>query len=122
MTEALAIDPFNSNRMFYGTGATLYGTTNLTNWDTGGTITIKPVVNGLEETAVNALISPPVGAPLLSALGDVDGFTPHQHQHGAGGDVHVAEPDQRGQPGLRRTERRPTSCGPVRSTSRPART
>jgi hypothetical protein len=75
MTEALAIDPFNSNRMFYGTGATLYGTTNLTNWDSGGTITIKPMVSGLEETAVNGLISPPTGAPLLSALGDVDGFT-----------------------------------------------
>jgi hypothetical protein len=75
MTEALAIDPFNSNRMFYGTGATLYGTTNLTNWDAGGTITIKPFVSGLEETAVNALISPPVGAPLLSALGDIGGFT-----------------------------------------------
>jgi xyloglucan-specific exo-beta-1,4-glucanase len=74
MTEALAIDPFNSNRMFYGTGATLYGTTNLTNWDSGGTITIKPMVSGLEETAVNGLISPPTGAPLLSALGDIDGF------------------------------------------------
>jgi xyloglucan-specific exo-beta-1,4-glucanase len=65
MTEALAIDPFNSNRMFYGTGETLYGTTNLTNWDTGGTITIKPYVAGLEETAVNALISPPSGAPAV---------------------------------------------------------
>ncbi len=75
MTEALAIDPFNSDRMFYGTGATLFGTTNLTNWDSGGTITIKPMVSGLEETAVNALISPPSGAPLLSALGDVGGFT-----------------------------------------------
>jgi hypothetical protein len=74
MTEALAIDPFNSNRMFYGTGATLYGTTNLTNWDAGGTITIKPFVSGLEETAVNGLISPPSGAPLLSALGDIGGF------------------------------------------------
>jgi photosystem II stability/assembly factor-like uncharacterized protein len=75
MTEALAIDPFNPNRMMYGTGATLFGTTNLTNWDSGGTITIKPMVAGLEETAVNALISPPSGAPLLSALGDVGGFT-----------------------------------------------
>ena len=74
MTEALAIDPFNSNRMLYGTGATLFGTTNLTNWDSGGTITIKPMVSGLEETAVNGLISPPSGPPLVSALGDLNGF------------------------------------------------
>ncbi|HKN97761.1 MAG TPA: cellulose binding domain-containing protein [Pseudonocardiaceae bacterium] len=74
MTEALAIDPFNANRMFYGTGATLYGTTDLTDWDAGGKITIKPFVKGMEETAVNALISPPVGAPLVSALSDLDGF------------------------------------------------
>ncbi|HEY1572834.1 MAG TPA: cellulose binding domain-containing protein [Pseudonocardiaceae bacterium] len=74
MTEALAIDPFNSNRMFYGTGATLYGTTDLTDWDAGGKIVIKPFVQGLEETAVNALISPPTGPPLVSALSDLDGF------------------------------------------------
>jgi len=74
MTEGLAIDPFNSNRMFYGTGATLFGTTNLTNWDSAKSFTIQPFVSGLEETAVNDLISPPTGAPLLSALGDLDGF------------------------------------------------
>ncbi|HEX4790024.1 MAG TPA: cellulose binding domain-containing protein [Actinospica sp.] len=74
MTEGLAIDPFNSNRMFYGTGATLFGTTDLTDWDSGKAFTIQPFVNGLEETAVNDLISPPTGAPLLSALGDLDGF------------------------------------------------
>ncbi|MFC8359053.1 cellulose binding domain-containing protein [Streptomyces griseorubiginosus] len=74
MTESLEIDPFNSNRMMYGTGATLYGTENLTNWDSGGRFTIKPMVQGLEETAVNDLASPPSGAPLLSALGDVGGF------------------------------------------------
>ena len=74
MTEGLAIDPFNSNRFFYGTGATLFGSTNLTNWDSGASFTIKPFVGGLEETAVNGLISPPTGAPLVSALGDLDGF------------------------------------------------
>ncbi len=74
MTEAMEIDPFDSDRMFYGTGATLYGTTDLTAWDTGGRITIKPMVAGLEETAVLDLASPPSGAPLLSALGDIGGF------------------------------------------------
>ncbi|AMW14005.1 xyloglucanase [Streptomyces qaidamensis] len=74
MTEALEIDPFDSNRMMYGTGATIYGTENLGNWDGGGKFTIKPMVRGLEETAVNDLASPPSGAPLLSALGDIGGF------------------------------------------------
>ncbi|MER7898282.1 cellulose binding domain-containing protein [Streptomyces sp. NPDC096046] len=74
MTEALEIDPFDSNRMMYGTGATIYGTENLGNWDSGGKFTVKPMVRGLEETAVNDLASPPSGAPLLSALGDIGGF------------------------------------------------
>ncbi|MEV0636706.1 cellulose binding domain-containing protein [Streptomyces sp. NPDC050619] len=74
MTESMEIDPFDSNRMMYGTGATIYGTENLTNWDSGSQFTVKPMVQGLEETAVNDLASPPSGAPLLSALGDIGGF------------------------------------------------
>ncbi|WP_062644037.1 cellulose binding domain-containing protein [Streptomyces maremycinicus] len=74
MTEALEIDPFNSSRMMYGTGATIYGTENLADWDSEGRFTIKPMVQGLEETAVLDIASPPSGAPLLSALGDVGGF------------------------------------------------
>jgi len=74
MTESLEIDPFDSDRMMYGTGATLYGTEDLTKWDSGGQFTVKPMVQGLEETAVNDLASPPSGAPLLSALGDIGGF------------------------------------------------
>ncbi|WP_405534602.1 cellulose binding domain-containing protein [Streptomyces sp. NBC_00075] len=75
MTESLEIDPFNSNRMMYGTGATIYGTENLTNWDSGSQFGIKPMVQGLEETAVNDLAAPPSGgAVLLSALGDIGGF------------------------------------------------
>ncbi|WP_329415203.1 cellulose binding domain-containing protein [Streptomyces sp. NBC_00704] len=74
MTEALEIDPFDSGRMMYGTGATIYGTENLGQWDSGGKFTLKPMVRGLEETAVNDLASPPTGAPLLSALGDIGGF------------------------------------------------
>lgn len=74
MTEGLEIDPFNSARMMYGTGATIYGTENLTNWDSGSQFTILPMIQGLEETAVNDLASPPSGASLLSALGDIGGF------------------------------------------------
>jgi len=76
MTETLEIDPFNSNRMMYGTGATVYGSDNLTVWDQSTTskITIKVVAQGIEETAVLDFVSPPSGAPLLSIVGDIAGF------------------------------------------------
>ncbi|QKW33919.1 cellulose binding domain-containing protein [Actinomadura sp. NAK00032] len=74
MNESVEIDPFDSDRLMYGTGATIYGTGNLTRWDAGGKITIKPMVKGLEETAVLDLVSPPSGAPLVSGLGDIGGF------------------------------------------------
>jgi hypothetical protein len=74
MNESVEIDPFNSNRLMYGTGATLYATDNLTNWDAGTQILIKPKAQGIEETAVLDLVSPPTGAPLYSALGDIGGF------------------------------------------------
>ena len=73
MTESVEIDPFDSNRFLYGTGATIYGTSNLTDWDTSS-VHIAVHAVGLEETAVLDLISPPTGANLLSALGDVGGF------------------------------------------------
>ncbi|MDX3105976.1 cellulose binding domain-containing protein [Nonomuraea angiospora] len=74
MTESLEIDPLDSNRMMYGTGATIYGTEDLTKWDSNTQFTIKPMAKGLEETAVLDLISPPSGASLVSALGDIGGF------------------------------------------------
>ncbi|WP_245681670.1 cellulose binding domain-containing protein [Actinomadura kijaniata] len=74
MTESVEIDPFDSDRLMYGTGATLYGTEDLTAWDRGGRFTVRPMVEGLEETAVQDLVSPPSGAPLVSALLDLGGF------------------------------------------------
>jgi len=75
MIGDIEIDPFDSNRMMYGTGATIYGTSDLTAWDTsGGKITLTVRAQGLEETAVLDLVSPTEGAPLLSALGDIGGF------------------------------------------------
>jgi xyloglucan-specific exo-beta-1,4-glucanase len=74
MTESLEIDPFNSSRLLYGTGATIYGTDNLHDWD-AGTVQVSVRARGLEETAVLDLVSPPTGdAHLLSAVGDVGGF------------------------------------------------
>ncbi|GKQ36842.1 exo-alpha-sialidase [Streptomyces sp. A012304] len=62
--QALAVDPYDSRNVVYGTGATLYGTRDLRNW--------APRIRGLEETAVRHLISPPVGkAHLISANGDI---------------------------------------------------
>ncbi|MBZ3904130.1 beta propeller repeat protein [Streptomyces griseiscabiei] len=62
--QALALDPFDSKHLVYGTGATLYGTRDLKRW--------APQIRGLEETSVRQLISPPVGeAHLISGLGDI---------------------------------------------------
>ena len=74
MVGDIEIDPFDSDRLMYGTGATIYGTENLTAWDSGGPVEIQVMAQGLEETSVQDLISPPQGAHLLSALGDIGGF------------------------------------------------
>lgn len=77
MTEAVEIDPFDSDRFLYGTGATIYGSDNLTAWDTGGTVDITVRAHGLEEVSVNCLISPSVGAHVYSGVKDVGGFAHH---------------------------------------------
>ncbi|MER7833778.1 1,4-beta-glucanase [Streptomyces sp. NPDC095602] len=62
--QALALDPFDSRHLVYGTGATLYGTRDLRRW--------APEIRGLEESSVRQLVSPPSGeAHLLSGLGDI---------------------------------------------------
>jgi photosystem II stability/assembly factor-like uncharacterized protein len=76
MVESLEIDPFNSGHMLYGTGATMYGTNNLTAWDAKGLVNIGVAAVGIEETAVQDLISPPAGtAHLISAVADNGGYT-----------------------------------------------
>lgn len=74
MIGDLEIDPFDSDRMMYGTGATIYGTKNLTDWDDDEKINISVMAKGVEEIAVLDLVSPPSGAHLISGLGDVSGF------------------------------------------------
>ncbi|MCF1596012.1 WD40/YVTN/BNR-like repeat-containing protein [Streptomyces muensis] len=62
--QAVALDPYDSKHIVYGTGATLYGTRDLRNW--------APQIRGLEETSVRQLVSPPAGAAhLISGNGDI---------------------------------------------------
>ena len=75
MMGDIEINPFNSDEMMYGTGATIYGTQNLTDWDKGEFVNIEVMGVGIEETAVLSLICPPVdGVELVSGVGDICGF------------------------------------------------
>jgi xyloglucan-specific exo-beta-1,4-glucanase len=74
MVSALAIDPFDSNHLLYGTGATIFGTHDLTSWDSGTQFHVSVQAKGVEETAVQDVISPPTGAHLVSAMADIGGF------------------------------------------------
>lgn len=71
--ESLVIDPFDSNHWLYGTGATIYGGHDLLKWDSAHNVTLKSLADGIEETSVQGLISPPTGPSLISALGDIQG-------------------------------------------------
>jgi len=70
----LRIDPFNPSHALFVTGYGVYRTRNLEALERGETVTWSFDNRGLEETVPLALLSPPEGAHLLSALGDIDGF------------------------------------------------
>ena len=89
MIDALAIDPHNSDRIMWGTGATIWGTEELTRWDAQGELigqdeagqrvalpvekfTVAVRAEGVEECAVLDLAA--LGGSLVSAVGDVGGF------------------------------------------------
>ena len=70
----LAVDPFNSAYAAYTTGATIYKTHNLTDVERGETIDWRTWVEGIEQTAVLSMVSPPKGAHLVSGFADIGGF------------------------------------------------
>jgi photosystem II stability/assembly factor-like uncharacterized protein len=75
MLSDIEIDPFNSDVMVYGTGATLYGTKNLTDWDKNRRVRLEVMAEGIEECAILDLVSPTEGAAhLISGMGDIGGF------------------------------------------------
>jgi len=72
---SIVIDPFNSDHVMYGTGATIWQSTDLTTADGGNNVNWTIGANGLEENAVGFTIAPPSGNTiLLSSMGDIYGF------------------------------------------------
>ncbi|KAH6880390.1 family 74 glycoside hydrolase, partial [Thelonectria olida] len=75
MIESLEIDPHDSDHWLYGTGLTIYGGHDLTNWGTSSKVTTKSLADGIEEYAVQEVKSVPGGTELLAAVADECGFS-----------------------------------------------
>ena len=71
---AVALDPFQPEHLIFATGATIWETFDLNAADTGKPTHWTVGGKGVEQVAVTDLISPPQGAHLVSALGDIGGF------------------------------------------------
>jgi hypothetical protein len=72
---SVAIDPFNSAHLMYGTGQGIWAT------DHADSPTMLSAPNswyfpdtGIEFTSALKIVAPPSGTPLFSALGDINGF------------------------------------------------
>ena len=74
----VAMNPFNSDEIMYGTGATIFGTTNLSALGSGEKVNVTVMCEGIEETAIDNFVSPKdteEGAPdLYSIMADIYGF------------------------------------------------
>ena len=68
------IDPFNPGRVMYVTGQGIWASEDANAADADKPTHWKFLDQGLEETVIKALVSPPAGPPLLSAMGDLCGF------------------------------------------------
>ncbi|MEU6227324.1 RICIN domain-containing protein [Streptomyces sp. NPDC047042] len=71
---ALAIDPFDSGHVLYGTGNGIMRSKDAGASDSGGTSHWSSGARGLEETALMDAIAPPGGATVITSMGDQGGF------------------------------------------------
>ncbi len=71
----IEIDPFDSDHVLFETGFGIWDTHEASALDSGGTPHWVFNDRGLEETVPEELVSPPAGPPLISVIGDFDGFT-----------------------------------------------
>ncbi len=70
----IAVDPHHPQQAWFVTGYGLWHTRHLAPTDDRTGPVWEFANAGLEETVIDELVSPPVGAPLLSAIGDIGGF------------------------------------------------
>lgn len=70
----IKIDPFDSNRAVIVEGGGVWATSDLETADAGKPVRWSFHSKNLEETVARDLVSPPEGAPLLSAMMDTCGF------------------------------------------------
>lgn len=71
----LAVDPTHPERLWFVTGYGVWATEQArAEVAQGARLTWFFANQGLEETVIDELVSPPEGAPLLSAVGDLGGF------------------------------------------------
>ncbi len=87
----VTLDPHELGRAWFVTGYGLWTTANIDPAD-ASPVQWEFANRGLEETVITELISPPIGAHLLSAVGDIGGFrhdefdvSPSQGTHAPGG-------------------------------------
>ncbi|MGW1272747.1 RICIN domain-containing protein [Streptomyces sp. NPDC002491] len=71
---ALAIDPFDSGHVLYGTGNGIWRSKDATASDSGRTSHWTVGARGLEETALADAVAPPGGAAVVTSMGDQGGF------------------------------------------------
>ncbi|MEV7442556.1 RICIN domain-containing protein [Streptomyces sp. NPDC091204] len=71
---ALAIDPFSSGHVLYGTGNGIWRSKDANASDSGNTSHWASGARGLEETSLADAIAPPGGATVITSMGDQGGF------------------------------------------------
>ncbi len=95
--SSIVVDPFDPDHVLFTTGFGIWATHDMRDADRGSPTRWSFEDQGLEETVPLALVSPPVGAHLVSGLGDIDGF---RHE-----DLGVSPPQGRfDAPGYKNTE------------------
>ncbi|GGA03539.1 WD40/YVTN/BNR-like repeat-containing protein [Dyella caseinilytica] len=71
---SIAIDPHDSDHVWFVTGYGVWMSVDMRNADHGSDVHWQFQDQGLEETVALDLVSPPQGAHLISAVGDLDGY------------------------------------------------